>query len=198
VVSYLKTYDETKQLSAEESKAARKKAIESLIDAATERHNRYGDTIYSIGSPVGFAVGLRVAPGTDAHYGSNWSAYDVGFGFQWHLPVALTRQRLPRENEHWGRHLAFWLGDLGQFARSRSDADAITWRDFLGLGLQAGVVVGSGDHLAVIAAEASWSPGMFTREVRIVNQSTNEIRRISGGLNLGFTFAYYVPFFDLN
>src|SRR5688500_4917808 len=59
VTSYLQVYDETKNADAAEAKAARKKAIESLIDSATDRKDRGRQWIVSLGSNVGLATGWR-------------------------------------------------------------------------------------------------------------------------------------------
>ncbi|MGN6106190.1 MAG: hypothetical protein ACTHU0_13870 [Kofleriaceae bacterium] len=200
VASYVQTYEATKSLSVEEARHARKQAIESLIDAATDREGREGDVVYSIGSPVGFAAGLRVAPGSSADYGSKLGAYDGGFGFQWRLPLAITRQRLPGADEICGSHLALWIADLGQFTRTRAPGsqDDITWKDFLGIGVQGGFVLGSSRHSVVLALEASWAPGLYARDVTIRTASTTTTERVAGAFTAGLTLAYYVPFFDLN
>ncbi len=203
VASYVQTYEETKGGTSDEARKARKKALESLMDSATDRSSRGGSWVYSIGSPVGFSTGLRVAPGDDKSYASTASAYDVDLGFQWRVPVSLSAQWLPPSDSCLGAHLGLWVADLGQFARTNASGATgeITWRDFLGFGVQAGALIGTSDHAAVLAIEAAWSPSLYTRDVSIADGTdgtTSDTHRVSGAFTLGITFAYYIPFFDLN
>lgn len=121
------------------------------------------------------------------------------------MPLSVVRQRLPEPsqcfvNNRWfrgtcGTHLALSVADLGQLARSGDD---LQWRDFLGVGLLAGVLVGDAKHNVVIAAEVTWAPGLYAREVTIDTDAGPEQRTLSGAFTAGVALAYYVPFFDLN
>jgi hypothetical protein len=207
VASYARTYDETKSLDPAEARKARKQALEALIDAATDRHGREGDAIWSLGSPVGISVGARWTAGDADRYQSEAAAFyeDTDFGFQWRVPLSLVWQRLPKQDEcivnnRWfrgtcGTHLALSVADLGQLARSGDD---LRWSDFLGVGLQAGVLLGSAKHSVVVAAELTWAPGLYEREVKIETDAGTETRTLSGAFTAGVALAYYVPFFDLN
>ena len=187
---------------ASSARQARKKALESLIDSATDRRDRGGAKIYSLGIPVGFAFGGRFAPGDDLHYPSVHSAYDADVLMQLRLPLAIARQRLPAENGCVGTHLAFWVADLGQFTRSKPSgaSDALSWKDFVGFGAQAGVLLGTSSHAVVLALEGSWSPGLYAKDVNIDNMSGDgtHVHHLSGAFTLGATLAYYVPLFDFN
>jgi hypothetical protein len=207
VASYARTYDETKSLDPAEARKARKQALEALIDAATDRHGREGDAIWSLGSPVGISLGARWTAGDADSYQSEAAAFyeDTDFGFQWRVPLSLVWQRLPKQDEcivnnRWfrgtcGTHLALSVADLGQLARSGDD---LRWSDFLGVGLQAGVLLGNAKHSVVVAAELTWAPGLYEREVKIETDAETETRTLSGAFTAGVALAYYVPFFDLN
>lgn len=208
VASYARTYDETKSLDPAEARKARKQALEALIDAATDRRGREGDAIWSLGSPVGISIGARWTAGeADKTYQSERAAFyeDTDLGFQWRVPLSVVWQRLPKRgeciiNNRWfrgtcGTHLALSVADLGQLARSGDD---LRWSDFLGVGLQAGVLLGNAKHSAVVAAELTWAPGLYEREVKIKTDAGTETRTLSGAFTAGVALAYYVPFFDLN
>ena len=198
VASYMRSYDETKGTDPAEARKARKKALESLIDAATDRKNRAGETIYSLGSPVGIAFGPRITFGEGASYADRSAAYedpDLSFdSLRWRVPLAFTRQRLPRDGVCCGTHVALTVGDLGQFARTNDD---VTWRDFLSVGLQGGLVFGV-SHNIVLAAEVSWTPSIYTHTTMIGAEGMQKPVELSGALSGGLTLAYYVPFFDFN
>jgi hypothetical protein len=203
VASYVQVYDETKSLDAKEAKAARKKALESLIDSATDRSSRAGQCIWSIGSPVGMSFGGRWTPGTSktGYPGPGLSdAYARDSAFAWRLPLVLAYQRLP---DVWpvGFHMALTVADLGNFTRGATEggSDKIRWRDFMQLGVQLGLLLGDSKHSVVVAGELSWSPSLYERDVTIAPASgMTSTAHLSGALFAGVTLAYYVPFFDLN
>ena len=220
VASYVQVYDDTKTLDAAEAKAARRKALESLIDASTDRKGRAGDVIYGLGAPIGFSAMRRWAPGDRVTaYSSEWDAYDLdaklAFGFR--FPLALVRQTMPH-HDAWpggfpwgwrrGWHLALTFADLGNFVRSTPDdedkaqdsneKDELRWKDFLQLGVQAGILLGNGRHSVILALDASWSPSLNEREVPIEEDGGSTMKRVSGAFNVGITLAYYVPFLDFN
>lgn len=204
VASYLQVYDDTKALDPAEAKAARKKALESLIDESTDRTSRASNWILSLGSPVGAFGGWKWTPGTS---GAGYSSADFGNAFVsegavgWRVPLALAFQRMPSSWSYFGFHAAATFADLGNFLRGRAhdQSDDIHWKDFVEIGGQLGVLIGSGNHAVVVAGEISWSPGLYEREVKINNtDGTSYMKELSGALTLGFTVAYYVPFLDFN
>lgn len=200
VAAYLQLYDETKGVDPAEARAARKKALESLIDASTDRTSRGGEWIYSVGSGVGIAAGLRLAPGGRADHEPDHvipNYLDPEAGFSWRVPLGVAAQRMPTEKT-WGCHLAVNLADLGNFLRSTDAEDELRWQDFVGLNLQVGVLVGKSPH-AVIAADLAWQPGLYARDVTFTRKDGSEfVERKSGAYTVGLTFAIYVPFFDFN
>jgi hypothetical protein len=203
VASYLRVYDDTKGLDAAEAKTARKKAIENLIDSATDRQSRGGDWIVSLGVPVGISAGRRWTPGTSAsgYPSADFSdAFERERAFAWRIPLGLSLQRLPVEGAHVGFHAGITFADLGNFLRgsANDEADEIRWKDFLQIGGQVGFLFGGRKHSVLVAGDISWSPGLYEREVTINTAGVQEQKTLSGALMYGVTIAYYVPIFDLN
>lgn len=198
VASYLQIYDDTKTADPAEARAARKKAITSLIDSSTDRKARAGHWIASLGIPVGFTFGARWAPGTDDNYPKDefGTIYKPEKALSLRVPLTLSFQRMPYEGYHVGRHLAFTVADLGNFARSNAQGadDNVRWSDFLQFGAQAGWIFGDRRHSVVLAADLAWSPGLYRRTVMVGERQIEK----QGALFLGATLAYYVPVFDLN
>lgn len=96
--------------------ATRKKAIESLIDQATERTGRQGETIVSLGSNVGFQL---------AGYQRDFARADkpdAPFFGQHSLPIGIAVQRLPSGEGRCPRagwHLQVSPIDVAQFISPR-------------------------------------------------------------------------------
>jgi hypothetical protein len=202
IASYVQVYEETKDKDAAEAKSVRKKAIENLIDSTTDRSERGGDRIYSFGIPVGLSTGFRWTPETSVITNQNKfpRLYEHDKAFAWRLPLAVAMQRLPGPR-HVGWHAALTFADLGNFVRGEANSkdDDIAWKDFVQIGLQGGVTFGNGQHMLIIAADVSWSPGLYERDVTVMHtDGTNEVLHRSGALFAGITLAYYVPLFDLN
>lgn len=194
IASYAETYS-VDDKSAEDQAAARearKQAIESLIDAATERRGREGDTIVSIGSSVGVqAIGGQLRY-DDA---GSLSERELVAG-QVSLPMGVAWQRFRgKDAKIAGLHAQLSLVDLGQFlARSDGDqADDLTWADFVMIGGQVGLIIGSPSNPLVIGLDARWSPTLFES---VTDETTSTSKR--GALRAGLFVSYYVPFFDLN
>jgi hypothetical protein len=181
VASYLQVYDETKTADPAEAKAARKKAIETLIDSSTDRRERARDLVLAIGSNVGF--------------GSTWTDQvdvrdDRDHEYAFRVPLGLSLQYLPRGRDgagyiwKWvGLHVGFQVADLGQFVRPTGDDD-ITWSSFVAPGLEAGFLIGEPNRTLALTAHASYVPSL-------TDDSHPSWR-------LGLAISYYVPFFDLN
>lgn len=204
VGSYLQVYDDTKNSDPAEAKAARKKALESLIDSSTDRKHRAGDRIVSLGVPVGFTGSLRWTPGaagTGATGRGFRDLYQLEDAFAWRLPLSLAVQWLPEEGRSRGWHLGLTFADLGNFARgdANGEDDKIQWKDFLQLGVQGAVTLGNRRHTVLLGLDLSWNPGLYEREIMVTNaDGTMESVQQSGAYMMGLTLAYYVPLFDLN
>lgn len=175
VASYVQVYEETKTADREEAKAARKKAIESLIDSATDRRERGHHVVLALGSNVGFT--------------STW-ATNVPHEFALRVPLGLTLQFLPRGSDGtgwfwkwWGVHAGFQVADLGQFIRPDEDDD-VTWSSFVAPGLELGLLFGQPNRAVALTVHGTYAPTL--------TESSDPSWR------LGLSLSYYVPFFDLN
>lgn len=187
VASYAQVYRDTKTLDPAAAKEARKNALMSLIDAATDRRDRGSARIISLGSNVGFS--------------STWSneiARESGTTqeFALRVPLGLSFQCLPygsardveekttvRTLRYFGTHFGFQFADLGHFVRHTGDSD-VTWSSFVAPGIEAGVLFGQPNRLFTLVGHASYVPSL-------VDKSRAMWR-------FGVSFGYYVPFFDLN
>jgi hypothetical protein len=216
IAAYASTFDSNAEdadaLAA--AREARKRALESLIDTATDRSGRHGDTLVSIGANVGFSV-----------LGHQWLRDTGGPGFvdffdgefqslRLQLPMGIAVQHvLDREDREEGLlcnknigcgfHLQLSLVDLGQFlASSEGEFKEVTPRDFVTVGLQAGFIVGSPSMPFVIGADVHWAPSLFprtyTEKMPCGDDGTCDSTTQSGAIQLGFFVSYYVPFFDIN
>ncbi len=187
--------------SVEAQQAARKKAVESLIDAATKRSGRDGAWVVSLGANVGFSGGLQWI---DARSDCRAAAHPCGSVPQLTLPMGLAVQYLPdlrkgletkdaahRKSVSGGFHLQLSPIDLAQFIAldgSAKTTDNVRWSDFVMVGLQAGGIVGKPDANFLILADVRWIPTVFS--------SADNTK--AGALRVGLTLSYYVPFFDFN
>lgn len=179
--------------SAEQAREARKAAIESLIDSATERSDRNGEWVYSLGVNPGFSIpSWQRTLGTD---GAN--SFERP---RLQLPFGVAFQRLPNK-KLLGLHLHFMASvlDLGQLVPSSAQVgmdgettirDDLDWHHVVSLGGQVGFILGTPEHAFIVGVEARWAPTLFERTVKMEPES--------GVLRYGFFASYYVPLFDFN
>ncbi len=181
--------------------AARKKAVESLIDATTRRNNRDGQWVVSIGASVGFYGGVQWIRSKPDCYSDAKPCLMVP---QLSLPMGVALQYLPNRQDpadklnpararsvSVGWHLQLSPIDLGQFIALDGNAkltDNVRWTDFVLAGLQTGLIVGTPDVNFLLAADFRWLPTVFPAAD---GQS-------AGAFRFGLTLAYYLPFFDFN
>ncbi|AKT43550.1 hypothetical protein [Chondromyces crocatus] len=160
----------------------RKKAIQSLIDVGTDRANRGGTTVLSLGASVGFAGAQRWQRTPTGPVGS-----DTLFAPQLSLPVGFALQVLPRHVI--GAHLQLSLLDLGQYitvsGKDGSLAKPNAASAFV-FGAQAGVLLGSSKYSVLLAVTGGYAPGLEFEQGGV------------GGAYLGGFAGTYVPFFDFN
>lgn len=201
---YVEAYATTKEMDPAAAREARKEALEAIIDGATDRAERGGDGVWSLGIAPGVSGGFSLAPEPQSEPASSWrDAYGWGGDFQLRLPLGLFYQTLPDSTDEVevGFHTGIWFADLGQFTRSDrgGEDESVRWNDFVGVGGQLGVLVGSSNQSFLLAAEASWSPTVYERAVTIMREEGGTYTRdLSGAFRLGVILAYYVPLFDLN
>lgn len=203
IATYVQTYRDTQNKDAATAHQLRKEALESLIDAGTDRTNREGDTIVSLGTSVGFALG-----GEHILYGLPMSA-STAWMHDLRLPLGLTVQHLPRkgatiqlpligwrfDKPSWLLHASF--ADLAQFVSSpvagkdTTKMQETTWSDFVSPGIQLGLRFGSNRVPLVVGFDASYAPRVTLQNPDGTQLTTSVVRY---GLFLGFNVA----FFDLN
>ncbi len=184
------------EAAAEKAREARKEAIESLIDSATDRRDRSGDWVVSLGATPGFnVVGGQRLFGSDAK-----TSYDRP---RLQLPFGVAVQYLPDDTV--GFHTMISAFELGQLIPSSAETsmddemmtddtmtirDELRWQDFVSLGVQAGVIIGRPTLPFVVGLEARWAPTLFERDVAGATEA--------GVFRFGVFASYYVPFFDFN
>lgn len=165
----------------------RKKAMESLIDAMTDRVNRGGDWIASLGASVGFAASLNgVRRGNGADGDGTGPAFNV---LPLRLATGLSLQEVP---DGWGWHFQLTLADIAQFAATRWEQSSIEGaepdvRSAILFGADVGIVLGKPSFPFVLAAFGGYAPWLRFDE-----------ERVRGAYVFGGTAGIYVPFIDFN
>lgn len=191
-VSYASTYDdaprpgEEAKTQAEREKLRhdeRKKAMEGLIDSATDRSNRAGRWVFSVGVGVGLTTG-RV-PKLSSSFGD-----DHTWVPSLTLPLGFAYQKLPGSTFPFGLHFNAMVLDLGQYASVSKDANNVSDPSIgtaAALGLQAGVLIGKPTFSGLLALDFGYAPALKFPDSGKV-----------GYWRLGVMAGTYVPFFDFN
>ncbi len=182
----------------------RKTAMKELINAATDRHGRGGDILFSLGVLVGTTMGQRTQRTKDAsdEIGETKGRYE---GLS--LPTGVALEWLPRDARskpthwskfwaHFGLHLQFSLLDLGQFVTvsDKELAEPTPATPFY-FGGQVGVLVGTPKYNALFAFDGGYAPGMTYKEE--TDESTPK-EVLPGGWRFGGSVGMFVPFLDFN
>lgn len=192
VAAYSQTYvqvpadatDAQKVQFLEAQQTARKEALESVINAATDRQNRGGEAIWSFGAGVGASLAsLQHVIGA--------SGVDVE-AIQLQVPIGIAWQRLPGGAGGWKGiplHVMGTLVDLGHYvATDRSVSESPDWQAILAPGIQAGIPIGkSPSNFFVVGGSASYAPRF--------NTTATEVR---SAWHLGGFVSFFVPFWDMN
>lgn len=217
VTSYAATYSTDGKGDGKDAQAqheARKKAIESLIDTATDRSRRDGDWVVSLGANVGFLLA-----------GAQWAAArdqrtELSYA-QLELPMGIALERLPNRQasrcpappgarpcrgsagrwlaNHTGFHAQLSVIDLAQFLAFDSNAHltGVHWGNFVMVGAQLGLILGTPSTPFVLGVEGRWAPTLF-RDADPGGASAGSDNQRGGLWRIGFFASYYVPFFDIN
>lgn len=190
---YLATYVSTENSTPEHAKElhqARKRAIESLIDAATNRANREGQVIFSLGVPVGAIGGAQYI-----RQSSEWSAMypqlSVGLGVALQLlPVGKLRDGTCGHGA--GLHVQLLAIDLAQYVAydSTGTVSRPSWSSSVTLGVQVGALLGTAKNAFLIGLDARYTPTLFPDAEGSSDRS--------GALRLGLFLGTYIPLFDFN
>ncbi len=185
VAAYAAVYRTTKDEDPKMAHEARKKALASIIDSATDRSERGEDWITSLGSNVGLsATWSRLALAEEES-----TLFSPGL----RLPLAARIEWFPSVAKH-GGHLAFQLIDLGQFVRRGGEGELgdVHWADFVSPGIELGYNLGVlGDRALNISIHGAYAPS--------IEQRSGDTGITSDGVwRFGVALSYYVPFFDFN
>ncbi len=165
-------------------RTARKEALESIIDAATDRRNRGGDRVWSLATAVGavFPV-LPQGEGTPGTFQNT---------LQLQVPMGVAWQRLPGKGWKGGFpfHLMFTFLDLGNYVtKDRSTNESPDWRAMFFPGLQAGIPLSrSPSNFFVFGGSVSYSPRF----------STTSSSNVRSAWHCGLFTSFFLPLWDLN
>ena len=202
VSSYAQNYssgdDKLDEKQAKAQRDARKKAIESMMDMTTNRSERTGDIIVSVGANPGIhLLGSQGGPGAS---GQSYFAPP-----QLSLPMGIAIQGLPGPNlnRHLGRvgwHVQASFIDLAQFVSYDGSANLsmnnLRWSDFVMIGLQGGFLLGSNPNMQfVVGIDTRYAPTQSFLPKPADDSTTEPLR---GVFRVGVFASYYVPFFDFN
>jgi hypothetical protein len=159
---------------------ARKETLEAVIDASTQRARRGREHIVSLGANAGVRYGYVHHPGDRGDNDSGNLSLPMGIAYQY-LP--------PSDRLGIGFHSQISFVDLAQFLGTSEkeidatrDSDSIEWNDFVLVGVQAGVALGTSENAFTLSADMRYFPG----------------GRMQDAWFFGGVATYYVPFFDLN
>jgi hypothetical protein len=172
---------------------ARKQAVEELVTATTQRSERGGDWVASLGVNVGFGVGGQYLPNLPSGDGvqTKW-VYP-----QLELPLGLSVQRLPdtTDNGPWcvGFHLQLSAIDIAQYLAYSSDGGLSrpTWGSFAMIGVETGLLFGTPSNALLIGVDARYAPALFSNGANLATSG-------AGAFRVGLIASYYVPFIDFN
>lgn len=193
VAAYAEVYEDTKDRDPKAAREARTKALEGLIDAATDRHDRGGEWIVSIGSNVGLGATWTSPRAAKSASDTTDTTKDNAWAPQVRVPIGFDLDWLPsasRSGWRAGLHTGVTIGDLGQFAAvgSGGNIDTVRWDNFISPGVEVGLLLGSPQFSFNISVHAEYAPALFS------DAATSS----SGAFRMGFSLGYYVPFFDFN
>jgi hypothetical protein len=184
IAGYAATFTSVDASNLQAVRESRKEILEGMIDASTDRSQRQGQVVWSVGAPVGFTSRLL--------QGSDWKAPQLA------LPMGVAVQLMPGTQgsppNKWGLGAHFMLTaiDLGQLLGYRPDADipGPTWDTVVTPGAQLAATVGTPSNAFLVGVDLR-----YARNPLAVSTPDAVIPR---ELLLNLFVAYYVPFFDFN
>lgn len=168
----------------------RKQFLESFMDATTDRSNRAGESVTSVGMNIGVLLAGRQWKHAAAE---NESKVEDFYG-QLSLPVGVAWQRLPGGGcSLLPHHLMLTLLDLGQYVAwtEKSGLTNQRWDTAISPGIQIGWLLGAPDNAISFGVQAGIAPTLFAPGNDIHSSK-------SGAIRAGFFLQYYVPIFDFN
>ena len=172
---------------AEDYAAARKKALESLMAAATDRSQRDGDVVISLGGQLGLGWGGR--------YGVRRDAPDDPVNpTPVHLALGVGLDWYPGPSP-WGLHAMASVADLSQYV-SFADKDlhvaAPDAKAALALGVTLGVRFALKQTPAFVGLNATYAPFVP------VGAAADPAAASTGSYQVMGLVGLYVPLFDFN
>ncbi len=190
--SYAMTYADAQKITSEEDKKAlreaRKAQLQNFMEEFASRNDRWGETIVSLGAPVGFGSYFQFDGKKDKV--GRWAPPQLS------MPVGVGIDNLPKRkwganprNETIGAHFQIAIADLTQYLAYDTEN---TLKEYpppyavLSPGVQIAMTFGpSPDDLFCFGLDARYLP-------------PNLLEANKGAFRLGLFLAYYVPFFDFN
>lgn len=171
----------------------RKKALEAVIDAFTDRSQRENDWVLSLGTNVSIGYQHRVNAfnGKGENHQPNLSPVS--------LPMGLAFQQLPGE-DHGNFHVMLTFVDLAQYLTvskekvddaSNIQAPKPELATALRLGAEIGFLFGEPSFPLSVTVHGAWIPRVTYEGDEGRNESRSEFR-------YGVSVGVYVPFLDLN
>lgn len=193
IAAYASTYVEVPEGASEEDvarfaeaqHAARKEALESVIDAATDRRGREGDGVWSLatGAGVAFPSWQRAESTT------SWLKEPL----QVSVPLGVAYQKLPagawwKKGVPW--HVMATVLDLGSYiGKDKITNEKPDWQAIVAPGIQVGIPLSvSPSHFFVLGWSLSYAP-------RFKSTPDDQVR---GAVRSGAFVTFFVPLWDFN
>jgi hypothetical protein len=193
VATYAQVYQTTKDSDPKEARAARKQALTSIIDNATDRSDREQEWVYSIGSNVGLA-----ATWSSKYNELTKNVFDPGV----RVPFGLAIEYLPKKDSNFGVRFGFQVADLGQFVRrgTNDKLDSVRWADFMSPGAEFSFLLNFLDPNVNLSFHAEYAPSLpfsISTTETMGSTTTTTTTTTDGVWRYGISIGYYVPFLDL-
>jgi hypothetical protein len=172
---------------AEREKARRderKKAMNDLVDAMTDRSGRGREHIVSFGVGVGFASS-RAARGESLEFAPNLTL-PTGVAWDWTPDPRVGKSPW----KYLGSHVQLSLLDVAQFMAVTKDGEVQDKPGFgtaFLFGTQLGALIGSPKYSFLLGADLGYAPGM-----KLPNVDNTGVWRVGGFVGT------YIPFIDFN
>ena len=164
--------------------AARKQALESVIDAATDRRGRSGDRVWSLGT----GVGVTFAGQQRAEAATTW----LNESLQLSVPLGVAYQRLPSDGWKGGIpwHVMATVLELGSYVgKDKVTDEQPDWQAIFAPGIQVGIPLSvSPSNFFVIGGSLSFTPHF----------KSEPDDRVRGAVRRSIFVNFFVPLWDFN
>lgn len=207
VATYALTYDrkipdsaspEQRLAFLKDQREARKEALESVIDAATDRRGREGTAVWSLGVGVGGSLWSRQRLDLTTTRAGQPAAKEQPLGVQLHVPLGIAYQLLPSRN--WFHplpiHVMLTVLDLANYVGKTTEPNSSPdWRAIIAPGMQVGVAVpglSRANNLVLVGYALTYAP-QFLETPAASGAGSASFR---GARRRGLFVTYYVPLWD--